>query len=39
LPRTEIEALAVGGVVEITCEFCNKSYKFDEKRRKEIYKQ
>jgi molecular chaperone Hsp33 len=31
LPRAEIEALAVGGLVTVNCEFCNKTYPFDEK--------
>jgi molecular chaperone Hsp33 len=39
LPRDEIEALAVNGIVEVTCEFCNKSYRFDEKRREGLYRQ
>ena len=29
LPRSEIEELAVGGLVTVTCEFCNKSYVYD----------
>ena len=37
LPANEIEELAVNGVVEVTCEFCNKSYRFDEKKRAELY--
>ncbi|HEU0117398.1 MAG TPA: Hsp33 family molecular chaperone HslO [Alphaproteobacteria bacterium] len=37
LPRAEVETLAVDGMVEVTCEFCNKSYRFDEKRRDVLY--
>ncbi|MDX2027729.1 MAG: Hsp33 family molecular chaperone HslO [Alphaproteobacteria bacterium] len=37
LPRTEIEALATDGLVTVTCEFCNKSYKFDEGERDKLY--
>lgn len=37
LPRDEIEALAVDGLVIVTCEFCNKSYKFDRKARDALY--
>jgi len=39
LPRVEVEALAVEGLVTVTCEFCNRSYKFDETRRKELYRE
>jgi molecular chaperone Hsp33 len=39
LPRDEIDSLAVKGVVDITCEFCNKNYRFDEKQRDDIYAQ
>ena len=38
LPREEIEDLAVNGVVSVTCEFCNKSYTFDEAQREELYR-
>jgi molecular chaperone Hsp33 len=38
LPRNEVEHLAVNGVVTVTCEFCNRSYIFDEKRRKQLYR-
>jgi molecular chaperone Hsp33 len=31
MPRKEMDALAIDGVVEITCEFCNKSYRFNAK--------
>jgi molecular chaperone Hsp33 len=37
LPRAEVETLAVDGVVTVTCEFCNKSYPFDEKQREALY--
>lgn len=37
LPRDEIEDMAVDGMVSVTCEFCNKSYLYDEKRREELY--
>ena len=30
LPRQEIEALAVDGIVSVTCEFCSSKYDFDE---------
>jgi len=30
LPRAEVEALTIEGHVIVTCEFCNKSYTFDE---------
>lgn len=39
LPRAEVETLAVGGVVTVTCEFCNKSYLFDETQRAALYKE
>ena len=29
LPRSEVEGLAVDGLVTVTCEFCNTSYPFD----------
>jgi molecular chaperone Hsp33 len=38
LPRAEVEELAVDGIVTVTCEFCNKSYTFDEDRRQGLYK-
>jgi molecular chaperone Hsp33 len=37
LPREQIEELAIDGIVDVTCEFCNKSYKFDEAQRKALY--
>ena len=37
-PKEEIEALRVGGVVTITCEFCGMGYKFEEKEIERIYK-
>jgi molecular chaperone Hsp33 len=37
LPRAEIEDLAVDGVVTVTCEFCNRSYLFDEPALRELY--
>lgn len=39
LPRTEVEDLAVNGVVDVTCEFCNKNYRFDEDQRNQLYKE
>jgi len=39
LPRAEVETLAVDGVVSVTCEFCNKSYRFDDKQRQALYKE
>jgi molecular chaperone Hsp33 len=39
LPRSEIENLAVNDIVDVTCEFCNKSYKFDKAQREEIYRE
>jgi len=36
-PRDEVEKLAIDGLVTVTCEFCNKSYPFDEKRREALY--
>lgn len=38
LPKEEVEDLAVNGLVTVTCEFCNKSYKFDEKKRTQLYR-
>jgi molecular chaperone Hsp33 len=37
LPRAEIEELAINGVVDVVCEFCNKSYKFNKAQREELY--
>lgn len=37
LPREEIETMAVSGLVTVTCEFCNRSYSYDRKRRDELY--
>lgn len=37
LPRDEIEELADNGIVAVTCEFCNRSYRFDEKQREKLY--
>ena len=37
LPRSEIEELAVGGLVTVTCEFCNKSYAYNEKEVASLY--
>jgi molecular chaperone Hsp33 len=37
LPREEIEEMAVNGLVSVTCEFCNRSYLYDRKRRDELY--
>ncbi|MDP9127727.1 MAG: Hsp33 family molecular chaperone HslO [Pseudomonadota bacterium] len=37
LPRQEIEQLAVDGLVTVTCEFCNRSYKFDDAAREKLY--
>lgn len=37
LPRVEIEELAIKGVVEVTCEFCNKTYRFNEQQRETLY--
>ena len=36
LPRKEVEHLAVNGVVTVTCEFCNRSYMFDEQKTERI---
>jgi molecular chaperone Hsp33 len=38
LPREEVEALAINGIIDVTCEFCNKNYRFDEKQRATLYK-
>lgn len=37
MPRNEIEDLAINGMVDVTCEFCNKSYKFDKTQREALY--
>lgn len=37
LPRAEIEDLAVSGNIDVTCEFCNKNYRFNEKDRDKLY--
>jgi len=37
LPPAEVEDLAVDGIVTVTCEFCNKSYRFDEKQRQQLF--
>ena len=37
LPRKEVEELTIKGVVEVTCEFCNKSYAYDKKQRDELF--
>jgi len=37
LPREEIETMTVDGIVSVTCEFCNRSYLYDEKRRDELW--
>lgn len=37
LPREEIETMAVNGMVSVTCEFCNRSYMYDKKRRDDLY--
>jgi molecular chaperone Hsp33 len=37
LPRDEVEALAVNGIIDVTCEFCNRSYKFDAAQRNALY--
>lgn len=39
LPREEIESLAVDGIVDVTCEFCNRSYRFDQAQRDALYDQ
>lgn len=39
LPRTEVEDLAVKGVVEVTCEFCNKTYTFNAQQREILFKE
>jgi molecular chaperone Hsp33 len=37
LPHDQIEDLTVNGLVTVTCEFCNKSYVFDEKQRQSLF--
>ena len=37
LPRPEIEDLAIDGIVDVTCEFCNKNYKFTPEQRDALY--
>lgn len=37
LPRDEIEALAINDIVNVTCEFCNKSYDFNKDKRNALY--
>jgi molecular chaperone Hsp33 len=37
LPRAEIESMAVNGLVTVTCEFCSRSYLYDQKRRDALY--
>ncbi|MDR3425172.1 MAG: Hsp33 family molecular chaperone HslO [Alphaproteobacteria bacterium] len=37
LPREEVEALAVDGLITVTCEFCNKTYPFDAEARARLY--
>ena len=37
LPRKEIEELAINGVVDVTCEFCNRSYRFDKDQQDALY--
>lgn len=39
LPQAEIEELAENGLITVTCEFCNKSYVFNEKDRAKLYAQ
>lgn len=39
LPRAEVEALAIEGRTTVTCEFCNKSYAFDEVELAALYKE
>ncbi len=39
LPRHEVEDLAIDGVVDVTCEFCNKNYKFDATQRAALFQQ
>lgn len=37
LPREEIEKLAVDDIVEVTCEFCNRHYRFERSQRDTLY--
>jgi len=37
LPRAEIENLRIDGEVVVTCQFCNKSYRFDDDALERIY--
>lgn len=37
LPPEEIEAMAVNGLVTMTCEFCNQDYQFDSEQRTALY--
>lgn len=37
LPRAEIELLADDGIVSVTCEFCNRHYKFNEIELEKLY--
>ena len=37
LPRDEIESMSINGMVSVTCEFCNRTYYYDKKRRDELY--
>jgi molecular chaperone Hsp33 len=37
LPRAEVEELAINDIVDVVCEFCNVSYKFDHAQRDELY--
>lgn len=39
LPREEIEKLAINDVVEVTCEFCNRHYRFEKERRETLYRE
>jgi len=37
MPRAEIEDLKIDGAVEVTCEFCTRSYRFDDADLDRIY--
>jgi molecular chaperone Hsp33 len=37
LPRDEIEALAVNGIITVTCEFCNRAYMFNKGQRDGLF--
>ena len=37
LPHDEVEELAVDGVVNVTCEFCNRSYNFTKEKRELLF--